>query len=932
MRRLTTGLALAGAFALLTPRPLHANPYAPALRFETLETAHFFVHFHDEEEALARRVGALAESAHVKLVALFGHEPREKTHVILVDVEDSANGWATALPYNTIELRAAPPDSRTALHQADDWLWNLIVHEYTHVLHLDAIGGPAHLLNRLVGKSLSPNGAWPRWFTEGLAVYAESALSTGGRLRSSMFESEFRSQLLEDEPLTLQRLSHLPLDYPRLGSRYSYGGRFVDFVARKFGVGALRGIIETNARSWVPYFLGTLAEQHTGLDFDTLYLAWLAEERERALLHASTAGVDAVRLSVEGETRRTPRASPDGESIWSLVLDADSRPSLRRFDLTTLLETRVVDVNGDGTLTVLPDGRVLLSQPELVDTYRTHDDLFLVDPDAPRLKRLTVGARLSEPDASADGRIVAIRRPGPGRTELVLFDTLHSLDSPRVLHEGASTLASPRFSPDGTQVVFLEKRHGAFELRLFDLATGTSLWLTDDSSQDLTPAFDADGRVLFSSDRSGTFDVYALAPQTGDIKRLTRSRDGALEPLAIGNRLFFLQMGKQGLDLSELLAPRAEQAPPPHPPVDEPDHAPIPADGAPRRYSPLSTLYPTSRLPVLGADAQGMTLGIALAGSDVLSKWRWAASGWWGLRSSAPGFSLQVQTDVFFPTLSLHVGRSRALSAGVVPGLETVTNASVSSLWSFRRSNSVTQVQAGWNVTSLAPVATPEPSGSERAGILSTPFASIAWSNARRYTRSISTAEGRRVSLALEGGGRLTGGDFSLLRAVGTWNEYVPLPAHHVFALQLTAGVSDSSLDGRSAFALGGVPLFPSSGALLSLQSPTRVLHGYRVLASSGQALALLNAEWRFPLATLEWGWSTLPLQLRRLHGAVLADVGDAFDFGAQPFSPRLGVGAELRMEVVFGYTTATDVRLGLAQGISERGLLQFWVATGRSF
>lgn len=927
MRRAWT-FVLALAFGIFPDA--FAQPYDPSLSFQTIETAHFLVHFHDDEGALARRIAGLAETAHEKLVVLLGHSPREKTHITVVDVDDAANGWAIAVPYNRIEVRAAPPDSRSALHQADDWMWNLIVHEYTHIIHTDAIGGPARILNTVFGKSLSPNAVWPRWFLEGLAVWTETELSTGGRLRSTLFDLPLRTQLLEDEPLSLQEITHLPLSYPRLSTRYVYGGRFIDFIIRKFGSEAIAGIIKTNGRSWVPYFLNTIAEQHTGLDFDVLYAAWLAEEKERALLLIRGANESEQRLTFHGETVRTPRASPDGKLIWSLVFDADSRPSLRALEVETGKERRVIEVNGDGALTVMKDGRVLLSQPEIIRTFRAYDDLFVFNPETSKLKRLTNGARLSEPDASSDGRIAAVRRPGPGRTQIVLFDAITSLTTPTVVHEEEATVASPRWSPDGTKLVFLQKRHGAFNLRLLNLKTGKKQWLTDDSSQDLNPAFDAAGRVLFSSDRSGTFDLYRLDLDTGNIVRLTRVEGGAFEALDIDGSIFYVRTGARGMDLAVLLEPLSEAAPAPLPPVDEPEHAQDVSYEV-RPYSALDTLYPTQRLPSFGNDAEGYTLGLQLSGSDVLSKWRWAFSGWWGLASEQPGFSAYLQSNVLFPSLTLRAGRSISYTPGVVGATEVVTTGSLESAWSFQRWNSGARIALGWNVAQLTP-RTSESAGTLRRGLLSTPYASVSWSNARRFTNSISNDEGRVLSLYLEGGGRLTGGDFSLLRVTASWNEYIGLPAHHALAFHASAGASSSDLGGRAGYALGGLPLLPSVQTLVSLQSNTRVLRGYPVASDAGSAFALGNLEWRIPLVVTEWGWSMLPVQLRRLHAAVFADVGDAFDPGTSYFTPRFGAGAELRAEVVLGYTVSTELKFGWARGLSDGGVNQFWVALGRGF
>ena len=55
-------------------------------------------------------------------------------------------------------------------------------------LHTDHIGGVPAIVNAVFGKQWAPNQVQPRWILEGLAVYEETLHTSGGRLRSSIWD------------------------------------------------------------------------------------------------------------------------------------------------------------------------------------------------------------------------------------------------------------------------------------------------------------------------------------------------------------------------------------------------------------------------------------------------------------------------------------------------------------------------------------------------------------------------------------------------------------------------------------------------------------------------------------------------------------------------------------------------------------------------
>jgi len=168
----------------------------PRYQWLTLDTPHFEIHFHQGEYRLAAKVARIAEEAHARLSPLFDHRPSERTQIVLTDDTDSANGSATPLFYDLVHGFAATPDPRSSISDFDDWVAELINHEYTHILHLDTVLGLPAAANTVFGKIWIPNGGQPPWVIEGMAVMAESEISAAGRVRASTEEMTARAEAL----------------------------------------------------------------------------------------------------------------------------------------------------------------------------------------------------------------------------------------------------------------------------------------------------------------------------------------------------------------------------------------------------------------------------------------------------------------------------------------------------------------------------------------------------------------------------------------------------------------------------------------------------------------------------------------------------------------------------------------------------------------
>ncbi len=945
-----------------------------------METPHFELHYHQGEHALALRAARMAELAHKRLVPLLDHEPSERCHIVISDDTDFANGSATPLLRNTITLNAAPPDARSTLNDFDDYVWELVSHEYTHILHLDTLSGLPEVTNKIFGKLWIPNGAQPRWFVEGLAVFEESEQSAAGRERSSQEEMAVRSQVLDGTFPTISQLSNLPLVWPRGDVWYTLGGRFVAFIGDHYGAGALRDLSHDYGSRPIPFGLNLSAEKILGKSYLTLYEEFQREEVERALdvvEDVREQGETRIeRLTALGERTRSPRFSHDGTRVYYASQGADRLPELRELTLPPCCEVErkldkptqagdrhLIDTYGDSTLSVAGNGRLVYAREQYFQRHDELEDLSEFDPRTGGERRVTRGLRASEPDVAPDGTIVFIwRRPG-GRTAVAELSP--GATEPRVLFEDPALepVGAPRLSPDGERVAFTHHRGGNWDIQVVTRADLSLIDITKDRSIERDPAWTPDGgSVVFSSDRSGVYDLYACRIADRSLTRLTRVVTGAFEPSVSpdGTQLLFVTYSGRGFDLARIPYPNSTELKTPGvaanerpAPLAEPARDLFPA----HPYQPLQTLRPYYWLPFTATDALGNTVGALTTGSDIVGLHEYTAEAWWAIDSHQPGFSFSYTNHTLYPDLTFTASRDVSDVANI--GCVQLTDGSVRCAsqrdlhagaradFSFPNLERSWSFDLGYDLDHLANN-TVVPDLAPRQGFIGQLYGGISYSDAKRFVRSISSEQGLRASLSLRLADPKLGGDYTYRLATAAISKYFALPwswngrsLHHVLALRTASGFGVSDISPAHLFSLGGFGITDPVRTFLNLaDAPVRVLRGFRNSSFYGDAYALGSAEYRFPITDVEIGAWTLPLYLRRLHAAVFADGGDAFDYrrdnrtNHHDFKFHAGVGGELRAEVVLGYVLPTDVRAGCARGLesSFQAIFDCYLALGGIF
>ena len=170
-----------------------------------------------------------------------------------------------------------------------------------------------------------------------------------------------------------------------------------------------------------------------------------------------------------------------------------------------------------------PDGRTLA----VTLSRDGGSQLYLIDAQGGEPNRLSQSSSIdTEPVFSTDGRTIYFVSDRGGSPQIYkMAATGGSVE--RLTFTGSYNI-SPAISPDGKSLAYISRVSGAFRLHLMELATGTTVAITD-SSSDESPSFAPNGRlIIYASTLQGRETLMTttldgriktrLAGQSGEIR------------------------------------------------------------------------------------------------------------------------------------------------------------------------------------------------------------------------------------------------------------------------------------------------------------------------------------------------------------------------------------------------------------------------------
>ncbi|MCH7939488.1 MAG: hypothetical protein IID13_07060 [Candidatus Marinimicrobia bacterium] len=550
------GPSLVAALAVLVGSASGQQWYNhPELDWQTFETEHFLIHFHQGTERSAREAATVAEKVYGPITRMYNFEPAAKTHLIIKDVDDDSNGLAYFYD-NKIEIWARPLDYD--LRGSHRWMQGVITHEFVHIIQLATSMKFSHRVpglylqwidyedekredvlygypNVLVSYAY-PGVNIPPWFAEGVAEFMYPGANYD-------YWDSHRDMLLRDRVLGHNLLSLAGMSsFGKRGigneSAYNQGFAFVTYLAERFGPQVLEKVAREMSTPWA-VSMNRALRRATGVSGKQLYRDWSAEleesyfQRMQAVLDNPVTGEVLVK---EGTANLHPVWRPGRRSFAYLSnreADYFSQTNLYLYDLATGESEKLADgVRSAPCWSVDGERIYYAARGEPDKTGARWLDLYVYDLEEESEERLTHGRRVTSPILVGADSLMAYLTVYDGTSNIRLLDLATGADSALTNFSDGIYLFSLTWDQSANLLICDANTNHGRELLAVALSDGEARpylprWpvLAADARE---PDQSAGGLVL-GSDASGIFNLYLLGAD-GREGYITNTTGGAFMP------------------------------------------------------------------------------------------------------------------------------------------------------------------------------------------------------------------------------------------------------------------------------------------------------------------------------------------------------------------------------------------------------------------
>jgi len=872
----------------------------PMSNWYTIETANFYIHYPQNYNEIAQDYADLMERIHQDLTPVMKYRPAIKTNIVIIDNRDILFGGATHVFQNTIYI--SPIQLPIGIGHYDDFRYNVLLHEYVHILDLDMLEGLWDYLRMAIGRFFTPNMLCPNWMVEGYATFMETEMTAGGRGRDPLSDMYLRMAFLEDKVDGIDRFDPDFDEWPINEVPYVFGeSLYRHMKGNDKGPQKVVNFRTDNSRKFNPFDFSSLNFYWNG-DFKYFYETW----KQNKLANYKEQEIKIRREGLTGYTRLTNLGyqtwglewSPNDDGIYFINNTFDAHQSLMLYNLSNNQTEKLRNVNSlyTGIDFDKSSNSIVFNQFEIFNktSVLTYESRYSIVEN--KMTKKAMPERILNTCVDTKGNRCFVRLENE---KTVLYGKVNGQEKILIPPNDTVFISNPVFSPNNRYIAYDKwVKGGKKDIYIYDFETEREKALTDDTAWDITPSWTNDGQyVLFSSDRSSVYNIYAINIETGEVKKITNMLGGAFYPKMsnTGDKLAFLSYSSSGYDLSIMDSPDDIASLPVHSNspkagfynvMEKPFDHEMKYKKAPQlnnsRYNALRSLAQPIRYPYFSIYDTNLVIGAGLTGKDILSRHIYSALITYDISIEHISYQIDYQNSYFPIDIILHAEDvvDPVYTDYIDPDIDSLRRIMIKNMgfalnYTIPKIDRYFAAQVGYNwIRQSSYFQDEELPNDYYNGAYSEVSTLLEYSDAKAYKRSISNEEGLYAGISTGHYLRQTGNmsNFNMVEFLLKKYQRVPGTKHHVLFGQFNAALADIK-SGQNTLVLND-----------SIRS-------YGMLEWNQRKLGGV-LEYRLPLISIERGYKLWPMYFKKVFASLY---GEYWNFQNDDNIREIGIyGAEL--------------------------------------
>jgi hypothetical protein len=949
--------------------------YHPEIKWMEITNERFIVVFpkgyHDEAVYTLNT----AQQLYNRLTQLWGTRlpGQSKIRILLNDGYDDSNGSATFFPYNQIEVYLFTPPPDSTIGSGKDWVRLVLAHELTHIINFNAGSGFTYFMRKILGSNplLYPVIYVPGWILEGMAVYAESQTNQGGRLNTPDYRHMLNHIAKAGKIPAWGDFWGDPTSWPGVTSKYLYGAAFINFLAEKYGDHKIPELVKTFAYYPIPYtFTPGLEPKKLNIHqrFKRVFKKSTRELWEEFLHHFKTRTKENPAYPIDPENNNhaqnpTNSESPENkvtfltqtgrlknypifannEKIFYVNHNYKEYPGIYQLDIKTRKSGRLIKKSGiNGLYYSSQENKIYFSAADYFKAFYRFSDIYCLDLQTNKVRRLTRGGRLSYPvkDPSDRNKIYCVKRVNT-KSYLSVFD-LKSRSS-KIISRGFDSMAYIAVSPDNKYVAAsLKRKDKQWAIALFSPGGQLEKILTEGHGKCYYPVWENALQLFFICQYNNNYCLAAMDLETNifyiyDDPHLPAVRFFSVKSGKSNDKLVASVFDSTGYNLVLVdltgLKKKAEEkglAEIANGDMEELRGVEGKSNSPPQyksnSYNSLRDLIPKYISGYLSYSGNQLKPGIIMSGHDLSYRNSFILETYYGFRTKTADFIFNYTYDGWYPTLSFHYSDLSDFNhssdyGDYIHNEKKFELVGFYPLWINAHNRAYLYSNFHFETASDRYLNLSRQNRLKLNGIK----LGIFYNSAQKYYDSISYADGISLSLSYSREFKWLGSDYNINSAALQYKQYVSLFRPNVLALHL--GITDSWGEAKRLFYMGGAE--SKEGFHVAGDNLFDLMRGYPSGYQVGSGGYLLNIEYRISLFKIEKAF-WISKSVERLYLSLFADIGHLW-LEKWSLRPSYSLGMEANLVAFLG-GMKLNISGGLAVGYRPYHSPVLYLRIGNSF